>query len=269
MVLDRFDAGLELRGGVSKWVVKANWKILAEQFASDMVHPEQAHVSAIMASIPPDFDMSRLAGVSDGRQFTCPEGRGAGMWTEGPLLELTMGPRIAGYWHDSYNEARDRLGERRAEVILAHMNIFPASVALVMFNHLRVLHPIAVDRTEVWTWNLVPADLDEDLKREWVAGTQRAFGAGGLFEADDSAVWAGVQRSMRGAIGRRFPFVSQMGDRGGADTDDAYPGRVARTPYSEMAARNFYQRWQEMLALDTWPELAAAASARFAPGVPR
>jgi phenylpropionate dioxygenase-like ring-hydroxylating dioxygenase large terminal subunit len=75
IVLDRFDGGLELAGGVSKWIVKANWKIIAEQFASDMVHPESAHVSAILASIPPDFDLSQMSGDAGGRQFT--HGRGA------------------------------------------------------------------------------------------------------------------------------------------------------------------------------------------------
>jgi phenylpropionate dioxygenase-like ring-hydroxylating dioxygenase large terminal subunit len=263
IVMDRFDGGLELMGGVSKWVVKANWKILAEQFASDMVHPEQAHVSAVLASLPKDFDLSRISGDAGGRQFTCPQGHGAGMWTEGPLLELTMGRDIARFWHDSYPEAERRLGARRADVILAHMNIFPASVAFVTFHHLRVLHPVAVDETEVWTWNLVPARLPAAMKREWAANTQRAFGAGGLFEADDSAVWAGVQRTMRGAMGRQQSFVSRMGDRTGKDSDPDYLGRVSRTPYSEMAAHGFYSRWIEMLIHDTWSELDAAAAARF------
>lgn len=266
IVLDRFDGGLELAGGVSKWVIKANWKILAEQFASDMVHPETAHVSAVLASLPPDFDLSTLTGDAGGRQFSTAQGHGGGMWTEGPLLDLTFGSEIAEFWRDSQPEAERRLGASRADVLLSHMNIFPASIAFVTFHHIRVLHPLAVDETEVWTWNLVPARLPVAMKREWAAASQRAFGAGGLFEADDSAVWAGIQRTMRGVMGRRNLFVAQMGDRHGNDADPTYPGRVARTPYSEGAARAFYQRWVEMLTHDTWTDLERASKARFLEG---
>jgi phenylpropionate dioxygenase-like ring-hydroxylating dioxygenase large terminal subunit len=269
IVLDRFDGGLELAGGVNKWIVKANWKILAEQFASDMVHPEIAHVSAILSSLPKDFDLSRLTGDAGGRQFCTAAGHGGGMWTEGPLLDLTLGPEIAKFWLDSQAEAERRLGASRADVLLAHMNIFPASIAFVAFQHIRVLHPLAVDETEVWTWNLVPARLSADMKRQWIAADQRTFGAGGLFETDDSALWSGVQRTMRGVMGRRHPFVAQMGDRAGKDADPAYVGRVARTPYSEVAARAFYQRWIEMLSHDTWTEMDAASNRRFAEGTLR
>jgi 3-phenylpropionate/trans-cinnamate dioxygenase alpha subunit len=74
---------------------------------------------------------------------------------------------------------------------------------------------------------------------------------------------------MRGVMGRRNPFVAQMGDRHGNDADPTYPGRVARTPYSEGAARAFYQRWAEMLTHDTWTDLQRASKTRFAEGTLR
>jgi phenylpropionate dioxygenase-like ring-hydroxylating dioxygenase large terminal subunit len=265
--LDRWDGGLELFGGVNKWVVKANWKIVAEQFVNDMLHPEQTHISAFLASIPPDADMSKMQLPVTGRQFTSPNGHGIGMWSDGPIFDLTIGMNAKKYWtEDAYPAAVARLGKARADIQAAHMCLFPAGVVLMGFNHVRVIHPVAVDECEIWTWQLAPAEAPAELKREWARNTQRAFGAGGLFETDDSAVWAGIQRTLRGTMGRRLPFNVEMGDRVNKGPDPEYPGRITHRAYSEMAARGFYQRWVEMLTHETWTELDRASRARHVEG---
>jgi phenylpropionate dioxygenase-like ring-hydroxylating dioxygenase large terminal subunit len=263
IVLDRFEGGLEPMGGVNKWVIKANWKIVAEQFVNDMLHPEQTHVSAFMASIPPDADMSQMQMPTTGRQFTSPNGHGLGLWTDGPILDITVGHRARTWFmEDSYPAAVARVGKARADVVASHMNLFPTCVMFAGFNHLRVIHPTGPHESEIWTWQLVPTNAPADLKKEWATNVQRAFGAGGLFEADDSAVWAGVQRTLRGVIGRRLPFNVQMGDRENKGPDPDYPGRVTQRAYSEVAARGFYQRWADMLTCETWSEIDEAAKSR-------
>lgn len=267
-LLDRFDGGLELRSGVNKWVVKANWKIIAEQFASDMYHPGQTHMSAFRATIPKDIDPALMKLTSVGRQWTSRQGHGLGLWTDGPILQLTVGPEIERYWnHDSYPEAVQRVGEARASVQAAHINVFPASIALLSLCHLRVLHPVSSGETEIWTWQVTPVNAPEHIKKEWTSQAQRAFGAGGLYETDDSAVWAGIQRTLRGTIGRRSPFNAALGNRKDLGPDDRFPGRIARRAYSEMASRGFYARWKEMLSHETWSEIDDAAEARFKEGV--
>jgi biphenyl 2,3-dioxygenase subunit alpha len=247
--LDRWDGGLELFGGVNKWVVKANWKIVAEQFVNDMLHPEQTHISAFLASIPPDADMTKMQLPVTGRQFTSPNGHGIGMWSDGPIFDLTIGPRAKQYWTED-----------------AYMCLFPTGVVLMGFNHARVIHPVAIDECEIWTWQFAPAKAPAELKKEWAINTQRAFGAGGLFETDDSAVWAGIQRTLRGTMGRRLPFNVEMGDRINKGPDPDYPGRITHRAYSEMAARGFYHRWVEMLSHETWTDLDQASKARHTEG---
>ncbi|HEU5448797.1 MAG TPA: Rieske 2Fe-2S domain-containing protein, partial [Acidimicrobiia bacterium] len=46
---DRFDNGLEMVGGMHKWVLNCNWKFAAEQFTTDMQHAEISHGSAFIA----------------------------------------------------------------------------------------------------------------------------------------------------------------------------------------------------------------------------
>jgi phenylpropionate dioxygenase-like ring-hydroxylating dioxygenase large terminal subunit len=263
MFLDRFDGGLELVGGVNKWVVKANWKVITEQFVTDFLHPEMTHVSAFLASIPPDVDPSTLQLPTTGRQFTSPNGHGAGMWTDGKIIDLTIGRRPWEYlMRQSHPAAVERVGEARAGVQAAHLTLFPQCVVLTGFNHLRVIHPLGPAESEIWSWQFVPAAAPADIKGEWVRNVQRAFSAGGLFEADDSGVWAGVQRTMAGTMGRRQPFAVQMGDRTNRGPDPDYPGRVTPWAFSEVAARGFYDRWADMLSCETWTELDAAARSR-------
>ncbi len=266
-LLDRFEGGMELMGGVNKWIVKANWKIIAEQFVNDMLHPEMTHISALIASVPPGADMSNMQLPVTGRQFTSPQGHGMGLWTDGPILDLTLGERVKHYLvDDSYAAAVARVGKARADVQAAHMTLFPTGVVLFGFNHIRVIHPVSVDESEIWTWQLSPAAAPPEVKQLWAKNSQRAFGAGGLFETEDSAVWSGIQRTMKGAIGRRHPFAVQMGDRVNRGPDPDYPGRVTQRAYSEVAARGFYHRWLEMLTSENWREMDRAAQARYAEG---
>jgi 3-phenylpropionate/trans-cinnamate dioxygenase alpha subunit len=129
-----------------------------------------------------------------------------------------------------------------------------------------VIQAVGPQESEIWTWQFVPAAAPLEVKKTWAANVQRAFGAGGLFETDDSAVWAGIQRTLRGTMGRRLPFNVGMGDRTNQGPDADYPGRVTQRAYSEVAARGFYHRWLEMLTHDTWTELDQAAKARHAEG---
>jgi phenylpropionate dioxygenase-like ring-hydroxylating dioxygenase large terminal subunit len=263
IMLDRFEGGLELLGGVNKWVVKANWKLPAEQFVNDMLHPEQTHISALLAVIPPDADMSEMQLPTTGRQFSSPNGHGMGLYTDGPILDLTIGPRAVQYYtEESYQAAVERVGRARADVQAAHMNIFPHCAVLFGFNQIRLFHPVGPEETEIWTWQFAPAAAPAEVKRLWAVNTQRAFGAGGLFEADDSAVWRGIQRTLRGVMGRRHLFNVQMGDRQNRGPDPDYPGRVTHRPFSEVAARGYYSRWLDMLTCDTWTEIGEAAKAR-------
>lgn len=267
-MLERFEGGLELIGGVNKWIVKANWKLIAEQFANDLLHPETCHISAFMASIPPGVDMSQMQLPTTGRQFTSPNGHGLGLWDQGQqVMGLTLGADVARYMmQDSYPQALARVGKARADISVAHMTVFPAGVLLYGFNSIRVIHPVSATESEIWSWQFVPAAAPADVKAQWVKHSQRAFGAGGLFETDDSGVWSAIQRTMKGIRGRKLPFCIQMGDRVDRGPDPDYPGRVTPRPYSELAARGFYSRWLEMLTCETWPEMDTAASKRHAEG---
>src|SRR6202142_4551995 len=49
--LDRYPDGIELVSGGSRWVIDANWKFAAEQFASDQYHTEVSHAGGAFALV--------------------------------------------------------------------------------------------------------------------------------------------------------------------------------------------------------------------------
>lgn len=264
---DRFDGGLELVGGVAKWVSQANWKLGAEQFAWDSTHGETTHIAAFMASIPPGMSLEGF-GDTAGRQFSSVHGHGCGMFSgarpqDAPILELLVGEGPGGYWRrDSLEEATRRLGATRAGVQTAHMTLFPNFTVVGGMNSIRVWQPTGPAETEIWSWVFVPADASEELKQEWPIATQSSFGAGGIYEADDGGNWSSIQRTLKGAVARRTPLNVQMGLGHLYDDDPDYPGTVAANLYSEGPARGFYERWLELLTLDSWAEIEASTRKR-------
>jgi 3-phenylpropionate/trans-cinnamate dioxygenase alpha subunit len=44
---DRREGGIEVIGGMHKWVIPCNWKFAAENFSGDSYHVPWSHLSAI------------------------------------------------------------------------------------------------------------------------------------------------------------------------------------------------------------------------------
>ncbi|HJZ14256.1 MAG TPA: SRPBCC family protein, partial [Stellaceae bacterium] len=52
---DRREGGIELIGGVHKWIMPCNWKFPAENFAGDGYHVPWSHISAVRTGSGGDF----------------------------------------------------------------------------------------------------------------------------------------------------------------------------------------------------------------------
>ena len=262
--VDRFDNGLEIVGGMHKWIMDCNWKFAAEQFTTDMQHAEISHGSAFIAMMPDDFP-GLAAMPTDGMQFSSESGHGCGFFTEGPVMDFVPGPTVARYWQEtSLEEATRRLGETRAGSFRAsHFNIFPNFSMLPGFQTMRVWQPKGPDKMEVWAWVAVPKDAPDEVKEAWRIGMIRTFSPGGVFEQDDGENWLEIQKVLRGHLTRKFPLNAQMGKGHERYADPKYPGKT-NTCYAEMAARGMYQRWADLLAYDSWSEIEAAKESRLA-----
>jgi nitrite reductase/ring-hydroxylating ferredoxin subunit len=263
VLMDRSPAGTEVIGGVHKWVIDCNWKFAAEQFCSDMAHAEFSHASAFMALMPDDFDPGDGAMPDTGVQYSSDNGHGCGFFLDGDVLSVVPGPRIAKYWEEeSLAVAEERLGPERARAFKAcHMTVFPNFSLLPGINTMRVWHPKGPGQIEIWAWVVVDADAPPDVREAWRKGTLRTFSPGGHFEQDDGENWVEIQKVLRGHIARQTPLNVQMNSGHDQYDVNGYPGRTSHV-YGEMAARGFYQHWQDMLENDTWDGVALAKKRR-------
>jgi phenylpropionate dioxygenase-like ring-hydroxylating dioxygenase large terminal subunit len=251
LILDRREGGIEMIGGVQKWVIEANWKFGAENFAQDMHHVGPTHSAAIMAWLPEGMSPAVVAeALKDGIQVDAGNGHGTGFFTAGNLTPLIMGPVCGKYLElDTMQEAENRLGPLRPQKIrAAHATVFPSMSYLPQVQTMRVWHPKGPQRMEVWSWIFVDKAAPPDVKEAFRLSTLRNFGPGAMFEQEDGENWSQCAAAGRGYVSRQRQSNLQM-SMGEERIDPDFPGRVTHV-YSEMNGRSFYRRWLALLTQD-------------------
>lgn len=263
-VLDRRAGGTEIIGGVQKWVIDCNWKFPAEQFASDQYHALFSHASAVQVlGAKPDADGRPLGAgqtarpvwetAKDAVQYG-ERGHGSGFFfTDRPDANVWVDGEVSQYFRDTFEEARERLGEIRALRLAGHNNMFPTMSWLNGTATLRVWHPRGPNQVEVWNFCIADKDAPEPVKQAFERSETRAFGPAGFLEQDDSENWAEIQKVLRGKFARSTKLCLEMG-LGKERTRDDMPG-VTNYIFSETAARGLYKHWVDLLVCDTWAEV--------------
>ena len=267
-VVDRYEGGLELVPGTSKWVIDCNWKFASEQFASDMYHVPISHASGNIALTENPRFQGPLPYELPGRQFTG-NGHGVGTFWLPELVvpgmdDLFRGP-VYQEWVAGQQEAiYSRMG--RDQILKGgepHTTIFPNFSYLGVTPTMRVWHPRGPAQVEVWAWTYMPKEAPDQVKEAIRQGNQLAFGPAGVFETDDGENWTEIQQVLRGWKARSAPFNVQMGL--GYEEHDAHgaPGTTNQV-YAETAARGFYQRWSDLIRGLSWEQIAELGKQREA-----
>lgn len=240
----RTDSGMEAFGGVYKWRIKANWKLAAEQFATDSYHFATTHVSALTAL---GGTPETLAQYVPGRSAN-DKGHGIGLLTNTYAIEnmfdTTTGKNFSAYIRNTEQpQAIKRYGPELGSAYPVFSNFFPSMGYVHAHRSLRTWIPRGPDEMEVWAWTLTDKDAPQDIKDHRRRLTAQAFGPTGIFEQDDTANWVDVQRPLGGFIARQTRFNVEMGSGGELEN---WPGTID-IDISESSARSFYKRWRELM----------------------
>lgn len=251
-IVDSSSGGTEALGGIAKWVIPCNWKLAAEQFASDMYHAFHAHLSPGMAlSVPGEksADWRSLAGyqyVSDRN------GHGTGFFAQpSPAIEWAWRQRNSVETVDGFDPSRAfvrngaHLGDERSGVFHQHLTIFPNFSVFNSARTLRVWHPRGPNEIEVWAFGIVDSDAPAEEREQVRVATTRTFSPAGTFEQDDGDNWVEIQKVLRGFIARNTPLNIQMD--GKLDPEQPAFKRTHAHAFSESAARGFYRHWVGMV----------------------
>jgi phenylpropionate dioxygenase-like ring-hydroxylating dioxygenase large terminal subunit len=273
LTLDSWDGGeggIEVLGGIQKWLIPCNWKFPAENFSGDSYH-NISHRSVDLVGIGPsgsgrrdtrERELARRLQVSfydRGHQtgiYVLPHGQ--------PVPPAyAHSPVVSEYFTYCETERRKRQGEW-GRVIGSPGEVFP-NIALHprQPRTIAVWQPRGAHRTECWRWYFVDKTAPQEVKDFLRDYYIRYSGPGGLTEQDDMENWNYAHAASRGVIARRHPYSYEQGqgcERPNYEFDGLpIPGTVmdiTEAKSSEHNLRNLYRRWAQFMEADSWDELA-------------
>ncbi|PKB65879.1 MAG: aromatic ring-hydroxylating dioxygenase subunit alpha [SAR202 cluster bacterium Io17-Chloro-G4] len=250
-IFDRRPGGIEVIGGMHKWIIPCNWKLPAENFGGDGYHTAWTHLSAIRTKFSSNFRSSR---DSQGRVVS--PGNGHCVITVNP--SDPSDPPVAevmAYEEDIREEVDQRLGDRSKMVKPIVGTMFPNfSMLRANSTSLRVWHPKGPDKVEVWSCAFADKAAPPEVKEALRLAALQGFGPSGTFEQDDMDNWQECTRSSRGVVARRYPMNMEMG-LGHDGFNENLGGWASDFRFSESNHRAFYRRWAQLMAADSWAEL--------------
>jgi phenylpropionate dioxygenase-like ring-hydroxylating dioxygenase large terminal subunit len=252
---DRREGGIEVIGGIHKWVMPCNWKFPAENFCGDGYHVSWSHLSAIKTGSGGNFRVD-----PDPLGVMMSPGNGHSVIGVGPdTVSDPPVPEILAYEKAIALEMAKRLGPRLRRVKPIVNTIFPNfSMLRASSRTFRVWHPRGPEKTEVWSWVYVDKAAPPEVKKAFRLAGMRAFSPSGTFEQDDMDNWQGCTQTGRGVVARRYPLSYEMG-LGHERYDEELGALASDYRYSESNHRGFYRRWAQLMAADSWADLKAGS----------
>lgn len=248
--LDHVPGGIEILPGCIKWVMKANWKMAAEQFAGDGYHAQVTHSSSLG-----QVGEGMWGNMPPGAQFSSRQGHGHSM-VFGRLTRFDDDP-LGNYNAERHPVMRERLGDARTNT-LGNFTVWPNMSGLPASANLRIWHPKGPNEFEIWSFTVVDKDAPDEVKKAQQLSATLTEGAAGIVEVDDGENWNLIGKILeQGYQTRKMLWNYQMGLGHQTDQHETYPGLVNDTYYGEGPQRTFYRRWLEFMTSEKWPRVDA------------
>ena len=264
--VDRAPGGeLEVAGGVFKHTYNGNWKLMLENHL-DGAHPAWVHASsvAVARNAPepgkPGEEHYYDIAVRQMRQNGAPDSvwEATGIWTT-PRGHGYMGDYhdddrlVAGMGNPVFDDYRKRLmaqvGEKEADRILRvtlwNTIVYPNCSFMSQFRQLRIIHPLAVDRSVVYTYSFRMKNAPERMFRDTVAFANVVNGTASWVLTDDLEVYERIQHG----LGAGTPEWVYIGRGQGHDIAEKDTLR-GRTGTSEVFIRGQMRAWLDYMTRD-------------------
>jgi phenylpropionate dioxygenase-like ring-hydroxylating dioxygenase large terminal subunit len=240
-------AEMEVVGPPMRHELATNWKLPAENFASDAYHTLHTHASIAEIGLTPSAKWAK-----DGYHVSA--GHGHGVMLGAPTARFIFAEALL-------PEFERRLSPEQLAMLkqLAHMpgTVFPnlsfliSAVTLkgeyISHTELFLWQPLGQDRIEEHTWFLVEKNAPDAWKERSRQAYVLTFGPSGILSQDDTENFTSIARNARGPLASRLSFLYEMGR--GRRPLKAFPGPgvAYEGKYSEANARAFYRHWLDLL----------------------
>lgn len=253
LVLDVSPRGeIELGFGVQKYWYQANWKFQLENWL-DSYHAAITHETAFAvrerrAPAAQSRARSDAAGMEEDPYINTTFGRGHG------TINAKQGANSA--WargaarHPEYLAALDeRYGSERVQELTEESNlqlvVFPNLFFKMGDQELRVLRPVAVDRTVVYAYPYMLKGAPDDLNAHQINHLAWWSSAAGFGQPDDLEAWVRCQEGLQATGADWVLFARGIGQEW-TEPDGEIVGR--RT--TEVPMRGIYREWQRLMSCE-------------------
>jgi phenylpropionate dioxygenase-like ring-hydroxylating dioxygenase large terminal subunit len=250
---------LQVAGGVLRSVVRCNWKMYLENI-NDTVHPMSTHESATGAAhrvwmgqpadAPKPMAMEQILPFGSGYEFF--DKMGGRVYPNGHSVLGINFSIHSGYGQLPDYEAamRDAYGPERAAEILERSPqnaiLFPSLSVKSSPQAIRVIRPLAADRTMIEAWSFRVDGAPDVLLQRSLTYNRLVFSPMSMVAHDDLHLFESMQRGL--ASGRN-EWVSLHRDFDGAELDSAsVPRDVNGT--NELLMRNQFRAWVRYMTLN-------------------
>ena len=265
LVADQSEDGMELVPGAVTFTYQANWKLQLEN-CSDAYHFTSAHPSyirvleerqraggeGVVKSIWEDTDY--WTGEGDGVQG------GSFSFDNGHVLNWgRFGISSAHPLFERLDALRARVGEARTAWMfnMRNLTIFPnLQIAENASSQLRVIRPLAANRTQMQTWCLAPRGESATARAHRIRQYEDFFNPSGMATPDDTVAYEACQR---GFASRVEPWLqgylrgTSAASAGGNSFSQALGMTPARSVLSdaqtcdETLYHSYYRAWAQRM----------------------
>ena len=254
-LVDRSPVGrLEIAGGVLRNVIRCNWKMYLENI-NDTVHPMSTHQSAIDAAAslwkgrgadePKPMAMEQILPFGSGYDFY--DRMGGRVQPNGHSVLGTNFSIHSGYAQPpGYAEALGAAhgAERAAEVLERSPQnaiLFPSLAVKGSPQSIRVIRPLAADRTLVEAWSLRVVGAPALLFERTLAYNRLVFSPMSVVAHDDVHLFESIQRGLA-ADGNEWVSLHR-----GFDRAELEGGARDTNGTNELLMRNQFRAWARFM----------------------
>ena len=245
---------LQVRGGVLRNVIHCNWKMYLENI-NDTVHPLSTHQSAVQAAKSAWAGHSADEAQPMAIEQILPFGSGYDFYEQMGGRVLANGHSVLGTRfsiHSGYGRLPDyeaamraSYGEARATDILQRSPqnavLYPSLALKGSPQVLRVIRPLAVDRTLIEAWSLQLEGAPDLLFDRSLAYNRLAFSPMSVVAHDDVHLFESIQNGLH-AEGNDWVSLHRDFDPAAGD---GLPRDVSGT--DEGLLRNQYRAWVQWM----------------------
>ena len=246
------DGEIEVVGGCHRYEFHGNWKFQLENVI-DSYHPYAAHECTLDTT---GRQMKRHGGVETGPRLVTESGAGMRNYDEIDNWSFAYGHGIAGPFsvekeptgsvHEKYRALLvAKHGDARTTDILRptrHNTIYyPNLIIQSSSQHLRVVRPVAVDRTELRVYPIRLKGAPEEMHHDVIRYLNITHAPGAMIQPDDLEAFGRMQQGLVAQGNEWVLFARGLGQEIIEETGWRAPGT------NEMPLRNQQRAWLDYM----------------------